>query len=107
AAGRLDRGRLARTQLAVEVDQRLVAVDGRVALEGVADRLRPVEQVEDLLVGLGDSEGTEERRHVLAALAVDPHADRVALVRVELEPRSPSGDDLAAVDDAVGGLVPG
>src|SRR5690606_6697793 len=52
-----------------------------------------------------DAESAQERRHVLAALAVDAHADGVALVGVELEPGAPAGDDLARVDDAVGGLV--
>ncbi len=107
ASGRLHRGRLTRSQLAIQVDQRLVLVVGGVALDGVADRLGAVEQVEDLLIGLGDGKGAEEGGDVLAALAIDPDADRVALVGVELEPGSPAGDDAARVDHAVGSLVGG
>ena len=97
AARRLHRGQLARAQLAVEVQQRLVALGGDVALQGGADHLGPVEEVEQLLVGLpevelalvvavGVVEGPQEGGDVLAALAVDAHPHRVLLVDVELEP---------------------
>ena len=105
AAGRLHGGRLAGAQLAVQVEQRLVLVGDRVPLQGVPDRLGAVEQRQDLLVGLGDAEGAQEGGDVLAALAIDPDADGVPLVGVELEPGAPAGDDLGRVDVAVGGLV--
>jgi DNA-directed RNA polymerase beta subunit len=53
-AGRLDRGGLTRSQLAVEVEQRLFLAVGGVLLDRVLDRLGAIEHGEDLLVGLGD-----------------------------------------------------
>src|SRR5690606_40190178 len=79
----------------------LLAVDDRVALDRVLDRLGAVEHLQDLLVGLGDAEGLEEGGHVLPALAVDADTDRVLLVGVELEPGAAAGDDLAGVDQLV------
>ncbi len=104
-AGRLDGGRLTGPQLAVQVEQRFLTVVRGVALERVADRLGAVEQLEDLLVGLGDTERTQEGTDVLAALAIDAHTDGVALVGVELQPGAPTGNDLTGEDVAVGGLV--
>ncbi len=103
--GGLDRGRLARAQLAIEIDQRLVAVVGGVALDRVADRLGPVEEVEDLLIGLGDAQRPQEGGDVLASLAIDPDTDRVALVGVELEPGPAARDDAARVDQTIRTLV--
>ena len=115
-ARRLHRGELARAQLAVQVQEGVVALGGDVAFQGGADDLGPVEEVEQLLVGLaeveaplvgpvGVVEGPQEGGHVLAALAVDPHPHRVLLVDVELEPGAPARDDLGGEDVAVGGLV--
>ena len=59
--------------------------------------------VEDL-VG-APAERLQQDGDVLAALAVDPHADGVLLVDVELEPRATARDDLRDVDVLVGGLV--
>src|SRR4029450_1878950 len=47
----------------------------------------------------------EPPRDVLPALAVDPDADGVLLIDVELQPRPAAGDDLGDVDVLVGGLV--
>ena len=56
------------------------------------------------LVG-GPAERLQEDGHVLAALAVDAHADGVLLVDVELEPGAAGRDDLGDEDVLVGGLV--
>ena len=101
--GGLGRGRLARTQLAVDVLERLLLGLDVVLLEGVLDRGRVVEQLEDLVAA--PAQRLEQGRDVLPALAVDAHADGVLLVHVELEPRPTAGDDLGDVDVLVGGLV--
>ena len=102
-AGGLRRGRLARTQLAVDVLEGLLGRVDVVLLEGVLDALGVLEQGEDLV--LAPAHGLEEHRDVLPALAVDPDADGVLLVDVELEPGTPAGDDLGDVDVLVRGLV--
>ena len=104
-AGGLHGGGLTGAELAIQVDERLFLGVGRVTLDRVANRFGPVEEVEDLLVGLGDPERTEETGHVLTALPVDAHADGVSLVGVELEPGTTSGDHLARIDEPIGGLV--
>ena len=101
--GGLGRGRLAGAQLAVDVLERLLRRVDVVLVQGVLDRDRVVEQREDLL--LGPAERLQQHRDALPALAVDPDADRVLLVDVELEPRPARGDDLGDVDVAVRGLV--
>src|SRR4051794_11324609 len=101
--GGLRRGRLARTQLAVDVLEGLLLGLGVVLLEGGLDRRGVVGELEDLVTA--PTEGLEERRHELAALAVDADADGVLLVHVELEPRAAARDDLRDVDVLVGGLV--
>src|SRR6476469_9277455 len=51
------------------------------------------------------AEGLQQHGHRLAALAVDAHADGVALVDVELEPGTTGRDDLDREDVLAGGLV--
>src|SRR5919202_1145889 len=80
--GRLGRGRLAGTQATVDILQRLLGRLEMLLLERELHGRGALEQLEDLL--RGKAEGLEEHRDVLAALAVDTHADRVALVHVEL-----------------------
>ena len=63
----------------------------------------PSKRLEDLV--LGPPERLQQDRDVLPALAVDPDADRVLLVDVELEPGAPAGDDLGDEDVLVGRLV--
>ena len=99
----LTRRRLARTQLAVDVEQRLVLGDRVVLLQGLADRLVLAELLEDLLVG--PAERLEQHGDRLLALAVDADADHVLLVDLELEPGATRRDDLRDEDVLVGRLV--
>ena len=101
----LTRRGLARTQLAVDVEQRVVLGLGVVLLQGEPDRLVVAELLEDLLVG--PAEGLEQHRDVLLALAVETDADHVALVDLELEPGAAARDHLGGVDVLVRGLVGG
>ena len=101
--GRLARRRLARAQLAVDVQQRLVGGGDVVLLQRGEQGLGPREVLADAV--LGPAERLEQHGDRLAALAVDAHADGRALVDVELEPRAAARDDLDAVDVDVGGLV--
>ena len=64
---------------------------------------KPANSVEDLLAG--QAEGLEEHGDRLLALAVDAHADLVALVDLELEPGTAARDDARRVDVLVGGLL--
>ena len=102
-ARRVGRGRLARTELAVDVLEGLVLGLDVVLLEGRLDRGRVVEGLEDLLGG--PAEGLEEDGDGLPALAVDADADGVLLVDVELEPGAAARDHLRDVEITVGGLV--
>ena len=102
---RLHGCRLTGTQLAVEVEKRLVLVGSRVLFDRVPDRLGVTEHLEDFLVSLRDSEGLEKRRHVLAPFTVDADADGVLLVGVELQPCATAGNDLPRVDHLVRCLV--
>src|SRR5690554_79270 len=102
-AARVDRGRFARTDLAVQVEERLVLRLDAVLLERVDHGREVGELAADL--ALGHAERLEQDRHGLLALAVDAHADEVALVDLELEPRTPARDDLGREDVLVGGLV--
>ncbi len=101
--GALGRGRLARTQLAVDVLEGLFLRLDVVLLQGVLDGGRVVEQDEDLV--RGPPERLQQDGDELAALAVDAHAHRVLLVHVELEPGAAAGDDLRDEDLLVRGLV--
>jgi len=100
---RLDGGRLARTQLAVEIHQRLVLRVNRVLLKGLEHRRVVGEFPLDVLVG--QAECLEEQGHRLLALAVDADADGVALVDLELEPGTTGRNHLRRVDVLIGRLV--
>ena len=67
------------------------------------DRLVAGELLEDLFAG--QAEGLEEDGDRLLALAVDAHADLVALVDLELEPCAAARDDARRVDVLVGRLL--
>ena len=95
--------RLARAQLAVDVEQRLVLAGDVVLLQGRQQRLRPGEVLADPV--RGPAQGLEQHGDRLPALAVDPDADGRALVDVELQPGTAAGDDLDREDVHVGGLV--
>ncbi len=97
--------RLARAQLAVDVQQRLVGACGVVLLQRRHHDLGEAEPLGDLLGG--PAQRLEQHGDRLTALAVDAHTDGVALVDVELEPRAAAGDHLDAVQRLVGGLVAG
>src|SRR5215207_6995409 len=101
----LTRRRLARTQLAVDVQQRLVLAGDVVLLRRGQDRGRPLEVLADAV--LAPAERLEQHGDRLAALAVDADADGVALVDVELQPRTAAGDDLGAEDVLVRRRVQG
>src|SRR5690606_21621963 len=101
----LGRDLLARTDLAVDVAERVLLREDRVLREGVLDRGHAVELLEDLLAR--EAEGLEEHRDGLLALAVDAHADLVALVDLELEPRAAARDDARRDDVLVARLVGG
>ena len=97
--------RLARAELAVDVEQRVVLAGRVVLLQGQHHRLVLAELLADLL--LGPAERLEQDGDVLLALAVEAYADHVALVDLELEPRTPRRDELRGVDVLVGRLVRG
>ena len=101
----LARRRLARAQLAVDVEQRVVLARWCGPSPGWPHRLVLAELLADLL--LGPAERLEQDGDVLLALAVEADADHVALVDLELQPGTPRGDDLGGVDVLVGGLVRG
>ncbi len=96
-------GRFARAQLAVDVEQGLVLAGRVVLLQGGHHRLGEPETLLDLLVR--PAQRLEQHGDRLAALAVDADADGVALVDVELQPRTTAGDDLDRVDVLLGRLV--
>ncbi len=101
--GRLARRRLARAQLAVDVEQRVVLAGRVVLLQGGAHRLVVAEPLEDPRVV--PAERLEQHGDGLLALAVDANADAVPLVDLELEPGAPARDHLAGVDVLVAGLL--
>lgn len=96
---------LARTQLAVDVEQRVVLALGVVLLQGGAHGLVLAELLEDLLGR--PTESLEQNGHGLLALAVDADTDHVALVDLHLQPGTPGRDDLGGEDVLVGRLVDG
>ena len=105
--------RFARTELAVDVDERFVDGCRVVLLERVAHRLVGTtlfvdDEVQQLLVALTETERLQQHGDGLLALAVDADVDDVLLVDLELEPRAAARDDLGVDDLALGrGLVGG
>ena len=92
--GGVDVRGLAGAQLAVDVEQGLFLRRDGVLLEGFEEDRVVGEGVANLRFGHAD--GLEEVGHRLLTLAVDAHANGVALVDLELEPCATRGDDLRA-----------
>ena len=102
---RFTRRRLARAQLAVDVEQGLVGGTDVVLIERGDQRLGPREVLADAV--RRPAQRLEQHRDRLTTLAVDADTNGRALVDVELEPCPAARDDLDAVDVNVGGLVEG
>ena len=96
---------LARTELAVDVAERVLLGEDRVLLQGLLDRGEAGELVQDVLAG--QPERLQEHGDRLLALAVDAHAHLVALVDLELQPGAAARDDACRDDVLVAGLVGG
>ena len=94
---------LSRTELAVNVLERLILCQDVVFLERQLDRREALELLENFFAR--QAEGLEEHGDRLLALAVDSHANLVALVDLELEPRPAARNDASGVDVLVGGLL--
>src|SRR5687768_11531976 len=99
--GVVDRGRVAWSQLLVDLDQGLVLILGRVLLQGQLDVGMlgvVIGRREDLLdLGRVEADGTQQRGDRDLALAVDLDAEQVLVGRLELEPGT-------AVRDHLGGM---
>ena len=104
-AGGLGGDLLARTELAVDVAERILLGEDGVLRERVLDGLVTGELVQDVFTG--QAQGLQEHRDRLLALAVDAHAHLVALVDLELEPRTAARDDARRDDVLVARLVGG
>src|SRR5699024_5510978 len=96
---------LARTELAVDVAKRVFLGEDGVLGQRLLDRGEATELSEDFFAG--QAEGLQEHGDGLLALAVDAHADLVALVDLELEPCTTARDDASGDDVLVRGLVRG
>ena len=111
-AGVVAGGRIARTQLLVDLDERLGLGPGQVLVEGSADVLvievdvDAREQRRDLVVLLVADRAQEGRRRDLA-LAIDLDPQLVLVVGLELEPRAAVRDDLRAEQHPPRGRVLG
>ncbi len=103
STGSLGGDLLARTELAVDVAEGIFLRDDGVLGQGLLDGGEAGELDEDLLAG--HAQRLEEHRDRLLALAVDAHADLVALVDLELEPCTTARDDASGDDVLVGRLV--
>ncbi|MBG9885526.1 hypothetical protein ABE10_02770, partial [Bacillus toyonensis] len=102
-AGGLRGDLLARTELAVDVAERVLLGEDRVLRQRLLDRGESGELCQDLLAG--HAQRLEEDGDRLLALAVDAHAHLVALVDLELEPGATAGDHTGRDDVLVAGLV--
>ncbi len=118
AAGVVERGRIARAQLLVELQQRVVDALGHVACrvarvvtlqrrldEGVIHvRIDVGEEGANLVVG-AKADGAQQQRHRQLALAVNLDADNIALAGLEFQPGAARGDHLGAGQVAPGAAV--
>src|SRR5690606_10246546 len=94
---------LARTELAVDVAERIFLREDGVLLEGQLDRLEALELLKDVFAR--QAECLEEHGDRLLALAVDANGDLVGLVDLELEPCSAARDDAGGEDVLVRRLL--
>ena len=96
---------LARALLAVDLQQSLIGVVHAILFEGGHHQLGEAKAIGDLL--RGQAQGLQQHGDRLAALTVDAHADGVALIHVELEPRTAGRDHLHGVQGTLGRGVDG
>ena len=101
----IDRRRLARAKLAVDIQECFFLGIGGVLLQGGSDRVVLPELFQD--PAFGPAKGLEQDGDRLLALAVEADADLVALVDFEFEPGTARRDDLRGEDVLVTGLVRG
>ena len=88
----LDRGRLARTHLLVDLDEGLVRGVGRVLIQRCDDQRVLAEQLLDLCIGL-DADRTDKARDRDLAVLIDADIEHVVGVGLVLEPRAAVRDD--------------
>ena len=101
--GSFNRRGFARTQLAVDVQQSLVAVLDGVLLQGCADGVVLTELSQNL--GLGPAQSLQQNGHGLLTLTVQTHANLVALINLQLEPCTAGRNHAGRVDVLIGGTV--
>ena len=104
--------RIARTDLAVQLDERLLDARAAVLFEGRGDVLvlRVLvdirEEGADVVVARV-ADGAHQRGHGDLALAIDLDGEHVLARRLDLEPCAAVGDQLGGVEQATGGAVLG
>ena len=98
---RLDRGRLARTHLLVDLDEGLVRAVRRVLVEGREKERILAEQLLDLRVGLY-ADGTDEGGDRNLAVLVDADIENVVCIGLVLEPCAAVRDNCGGEQDLIG-----
>ena len=98
---RLDRGRLARTHLLVDLDEGLVRAVRRVLVEGREKERILAEQLLDLRVGLY-ADGTDEGGDRNLAVLVDADIENVVCIGLVLEPCAAVRDNGGGEQDLIG-----
>ena len=108
----VDRGRVARAQLLVDLDEGLVLGRGRILLEGLRHE-RVLRVVVDRREGgrhlrvIGEAHRAQECGDRDLALAVDLDAEKVLVRRLELEPGAAVRDHLGGEQHPAGGRILG
>ena len=100
ALGGVHRGRLAGTELAVDLQHGIFIALAGVFLQGGQDPGVLAEHVQDLRVGLGPHRPNQAGHRQLAVL-VDAHVEHVGQVCLILQPGAPVRDDGGGVGDVV------
>ena len=106
----VDRWRIARTDLAVQLDERLLDAGAAVLLERRRDVLVlgivvDVREEGANVVVAGVADGAHQRGDRHLALAVDLDCEDVLARRLDLEPRAAVGDQLGREEQPAGGAV--